>query len=82
MTSLVYTLKLAAERDDLSQSRSVLLNILVGSWALLVAAGQYSQSARGSSLFLVLSLPFFVKALKGGFLDRHGEAILENPKGY
>lgn len=69
ISTIIYSLKDAAERDRLSGTTYVRLNILVGSWAVMVAVGQLCQTvgiqaSAGIEMFAI-SLPFFIKAFKG-----------------
>jgi len=65
---MIFSLKDAAERDRLTGTTFIQLNVLVGTWALLVGLGQsvYPLGVafhRGVELF-AFSLPFFIKAFK------------------
>jgi hypothetical protein len=68
ISTMIYSLKDAAERDRLTGTTFIQLNIMVGAWALLVALGQAIYplgfaAYRGVEMF-AFSLPFFLKALK------------------
>lgn len=68
ISTMIYSLKDAAERDRLTGSTFIELNILVGCWALLVAMGQSIWqinfvASRGVEFF-AFSMPFFIKAIK------------------
>lgn len=68
ITTMVYSLKDAAERDRLTGTTFIQLNLLVGTWAVLVGFGQavfpYGFAAnRGVEMFAI-GLPFLIKAFK------------------
>ena len=68
ISTMIYSLKDAAERDRLSGTTFIELNLMIGFWALAVALGQgvtplgYAAQ-RGVEMF-AFSLPFFIKAFK------------------
>jgi hypothetical protein len=68
ISTMIYSLKDAAERDRLTGTTFIGLNVMVGFWALAVALAQgvtplgYAPH-RGVEMF-AFSLPFFVKAFK------------------
>lgn len=69
IASMIYTLKDAAERDRLSGTTFIRLNVMVGAWSALVGLGQSIYplgfaAHRGVEMY-AFSLPFFTKALKG-----------------
>ena len=62
ISTMIYSLKDAAERDRLTGSTFIQMNVLVGSWALAVG---FAQGLRGYWIeMLAFSLPFFIKAYK------------------
>lgn len=68
ISTMIYSLKDAAERDRLTGTTFIQLNVMVGLWSFLVAIGQsitpFSfQPYRGVEMF-AFSLPFFIKAIK------------------
>ncbi|GAX20906.1 hypothetical protein FisN_1Lh440 [Fistulifera solaris] len=68
ITTMVYSLKDAAERDRLTGTTFIQLNLLVGTWAVFVGLGQaafpYGFAAnRGVEMFAI-GLPFLIKAFK------------------
>lgn len=68
VTTMIYSLKDAAERDRLTGTTFIQLNLMVGAWAALVGLGQSVYPlgfnlSRGIEMF-VFSLPFFIKAYK------------------
>jgi hypothetical protein len=68
ITTMVYSLKDAAERDRLTGTTFIQLNLLVGTWAVIVGLGQaafpYGFAAnRGVEMFAI-GLPFLIKAFK------------------
>ena len=81
ITTVVYSLKDAAERDRLTGTTFIQLNLLVGAWAVLVGLGQavfpYGFAAnRGVEMFAI-GLPFLIKALKSQKEKTEGEAVRE-----
>jgi hypothetical protein len=69
IATIIYSLKDAAERDRLSGTTFIQLNMMIGLWAMLVGVGQaiYPSGAsayRGFEMFTFAG-PFFIKALKG-----------------
>lgn len=68
VSTMIYSLKDAAERDRLTGTTFVQMNVMVGMWATLVAIGQSIfplgfSASRGIEMF-ALSLPFYLKALR------------------
>jgi hypothetical protein len=68
ISTMVYSLKDAAERDRLTGTTFIQINVMIGAWAALVGLGQAinplgMQGYRGVTMFS-LSLPFFIKAIK------------------
>ena len=68
LTTMVYSLKDAAERDRLTGTTFIQLNLMVGFWAVVVGLGQAVYplgfaAYRGVELF-AFSFPFFLKAFK------------------
>ena len=68
ISTMIYSLKDAAERDRLAGTTFIQINIMVGFWALVVGLGQAVYplgfaAYRGVEMF-AFSLPFFLKALK------------------
>lgn len=68
LTTLIYSLKDAAERDRLTGTTFQQLNMLVGGWAVLVGLGQAVYPlgfafTRGVAMF-TLAFPFFLRAYK------------------
>ena len=68
ISTMVYTLKDAAERDRLTGTTFIQLNLMVGLWAILVGIGQSVfplgfAAKRGVEMY-ALSIPFFIRALK------------------
>lgn len=68
IASMIYSLKDAAERDRLTGTTFIQLNLLVGVWSALVGLGQSIYplgfaAYRGVEMY-AFSLPFFTKALK------------------
>lgn len=68
ISTMIFSLKDAAERDRLTGTTFIQLNLLVGLWAILVGFGQSIrllgvQFSRGVEMF-AFSLPFLIKALK------------------
>lgn len=62
VSTMIYSLKDAAERDRLSGSTFIKLNVLVGSWALAVG---FAQGLLGYWIeMLAFALPFYIKAYK------------------
>lgn len=81
ITTMVYSLKDAAERDRLTGTTFIQLNLLVGTWAVLVGLGQaifpYGFAAnRGVEMFAI-GLPFLIKALKSQKEKTDGKATKE-----
>jgi hypothetical protein len=68
IAAMIYSLKDAAERDRLTGSTFIQLNVMVGMWSALVGLGQSIYplgfaAYRGVEMY-AFSLPFFTKALK------------------
>lgn len=68
IATMIYSLKDAAERDRLTGTTFIELNVMVGAWAVLVGLGQAVYplgfaAYRGVEMF-AFSLPFFLKAYK------------------
>lgn len=68
ISTMVYSLKDAAERDRLTGTTFIQLNILIGIWAVAVGLGQAIYplgfaAYRGVEMF-AFSFPFFLKAFK------------------
>lgn len=68
IATMIFSLKEAAERDRLTGTTFIQMNLMVGTWALLVALGQSVYPLgfapyRGVEMF-AFSLPFFIKAFK------------------
>lgn len=68
ISTMIYSLKDAAERDRLTGTTFIQMNILVGFWASVVGLGQAVYplgfaAYRGVEMF-AFSLPFFLKAYK------------------
>jgi len=68
VSTMIYSLKDAAERDRLTGTTFIQLNVLVGVWAALVGLGQSIYPLgfalyRGVEMF-AFSMPFLLKALK------------------
>lgn len=68
IASIIYSLKDSAERDRLTGTTFIEMNIMVGSWALLVGLSQAVYplgfaAYRGVEMF-AFSIPFFLKAYK------------------
>ena len=68
ISTMIYSLKDAAERDRLTGTTFIELNVMVGLWAILVALGQgfYPNgfaAYRGVEMF-AFSIPFLTKAYK------------------
>ena len=62
ISTMIYSLKDAAERDRLTGSTFIQMNILVGSWALAVG---FAQGLLGYWIeMLAFALPFYIKAYK------------------
>jgi zinc transporter ZupT len=66
--TMIYTLKDAAERDRLTGTTFIQMNVLVGLWAVFIGLGQSVYPLgiafyRGVEMY-AFSLPFFVKAYK------------------
>ena len=62
ISTMIYSLKDAAERDRLTGSTFIQMNVLVGSWALAVG---FAQGLRGYWIeMLAFSLPFFIRAYR------------------
>jgi hypothetical protein len=65
ISTMIYSLKDAAERDRLTGTTFIQMNILVGMWAVLVALGIAASPGPHRGLEMIaFSLPFFIKALK------------------
>jgi hypothetical protein len=62
ISTMIYSLKDAAERDRLNGSTFIRLNVLVGSWAILVGLAQGLQGFWMERV--AFSLPFLIKAYK------------------
>lgn len=69
VTTILYTLKDAAERDRLKGTTFIQLHVLVGAWSGLVALGQsvypLGFAPQRGIIMYALSLLFFTKAIKG-----------------
>jgi len=68
ISTMIFSLKDAAERDRLTGTTFIQMNVMIGAWAALVGVGQsvYPLGVafyRGIEMF-AFSLPFFLKALK------------------
>jgi hypothetical protein len=68
IATMIYSLKDAAERDRLTGTTFIEMNVMVGAWALLVGLGQAIYplgfaAYRGVEMF-AFSAPFFLKAYK------------------
>lgn len=68
IATMIFTLKDAAERDRLTGTSFIELNLLVGSWAAVVGLGQTFYPLgfavhRGVEMF-AFAIPFFLKAYK------------------
>jgi len=68
LTTMVYSLKDAAERNRLTGTTFIQMNLMVGFWAVVVGLGQAVYplgfaAYRGVELF-AFSFPFFLKAFK------------------
>jgi len=68
ISTMIYSLKDAAERDRLTGTTFIQMNLMIGAWAFLVGIGQSIYplgfaAHRGVELF-AFSCPFFLKALK------------------
>lgn len=68
IATMIYSLKDAAERDRLTGTTFIEMNIMVGAWAVLVGLGQAVYplgfaAYRGVEMF-AFSIPFFLKAYK------------------
>ena len=68
ISTMVYSLKDAAERDRLTGTTFIQMNIMVGLWATLVGIGQsfypLGYSASRGVLMYYIAFPFFIRALK------------------
>jgi hypothetical protein len=68
IATMVYSLKDAAERDRLTGTTFIQMNIMVGVWAFLVGVGQSIHAlgiaANGGVLMFALAGTFFLKAYK------------------
>jgi len=65
---MIYSLKDAAERDRLTGTTFIQMNVMTGLWAILVGLGQSVRLldvtlSRGVEMF-AFSIPFLTKALK------------------
>lgn len=68
ISTMIYSLKDAAERDRLTGTTFVQLNIMIGLWAFIVGVGQAIYplgfaAYRGVEMY-AFSLPFFLRAIK------------------
>ena len=68
VSTMIYSLKDAAERDRLTGTTFVQMNFMIGTWATLVALGQAVYplgfaAYRGVEMFAI-AMPFFIKGLK------------------
>jgi hypothetical protein len=68
ISTIIYSLKDAAERDRLASTTFIQLNVMVGLWALLAGMGLSIRPFgielyRGVEMY-ALSAPFFLKAYK------------------
>jgi type IV secretory pathway TrbD component len=62
---MVYSLQDAAERDRLTGTTFIQMNVMVGLWAVLVGLGvSLGNSAYTGVEMCAFAIPFFVKALK------------------
>lgn len=68
ISTMIYSLKDAAERDRLTGTTFIQLNVLVGTWAVLVGLGQavfpFGFAANHGVEMFAFGLPFLIKALK------------------
>jgi type IV secretory pathway TrbD component len=65
ISTMVYSLKDAAERDRLAGTTFIQMNVMVGLWAVLVGLGvSLGYSAYTGVEMYAFAIPFFIKALK------------------
>jgi hypothetical protein len=79
ISTMIYSLKDAAERDRLTGTTFIQLNLMIGLWAVLVGIGQAIYplgfaAYRGVEMF-IFSGPFFVRAIVS--LQKQQQAKLE-----
>ena len=68
ISTMVFSLKDAAERDRLTGTTFIQLNLMVSAWAVLVGLGQSTyplgfEASRGIEMY-ALAIPFFLRAYK------------------
>ena len=82
IATIIYTLKDAAERDRLTGTTFIQLNLMIGAWALLVGLGQAIYplgfaAYRGVEMF-AFAMPFLVKAYKSQKEKRAIESVQQS----
>lgn len=65
LSTMIFSLKDAAERDRLAGTTFIQMNVMVGLWAVLVGLAMSTQAGakKGVEMY-AFSLPFFIKAFK------------------